>query len=62
MGYSVVKLGKLAAVPAVCSTYQITGDALQLVYVVAAALRTNLEVGVSILVAAVETAVAVVVY
>lgn len=62
MGYSVVELGKLAAVPAVCSTYQITGDALQLVYVVAAALRTKLEVGVSILVAAVETAVAVVVY
>jgi hypothetical protein len=29
MGYSVVELGKLAAVPAVCSTYQITGDALQ---------------------------------
>ncbi len=62
MGYSVVELGQLAAVPAVCSTYQITGDALQLVDVVAAALRTNLEVGVSILVATVETAVAVVVY
>lgn len=62
MGYSVVELGKLAAVPAVCSTYQITGDALQLVDVVAAALRANLEVGVSILVAAVETADAVVVY
>lgn len=41
MGYSVVELGKFAAVPAVCSTYQITGDALQLVYVVAAALRTT---------------------
>ena len=62
MGYSVVELGKFAAVPTVCSTYQITGDALQLVYVVTAALRTYLEVGVSILVAAVETAVAVVVY
>ena len=62
MGYAVVKLGKLAAVPTVGGSYQITGDALQLVDVVAAALRTYLEVGISILVAAVETAVAVVVY
>lgn len=62
MGYSVVELGKLAAVPTVGCTYQITGDALQLVDVVAAALRTNIEVDVSILVAAVETAVAVMVY
>ena len=62
MGYAVVEFGKLAAVPTVGGSYQITGDALQLVDVVAAALRTYLEVGISILVAAVETAVAVVVY
>ncbi len=62
MGYTVVELGKLATVPTVGSTYQVTGDALQLVDVVAAALRTNLQVGISILVAAVQTAVAVVVY
>ena len=62
MGYSVVELGKLAAVPTVGGSYQVTGDALQLVDVVAAALRTYLEVGISILGAAVETAVAVMVY
>ena len=62
MSYTVVKLSQLATVPAVGSTYEVTGDALQLVDVVASALRTNFQVGVSILVAAVETAVAVVVY
>ena len=35
MGYAVVELGKLAAVPTVGGSYQITGDALQLVDVVA---------------------------
>ena len=62
MCHTVVELSQLAAVPAVGGTYQVTGDALQLVDVVAAALWTNLQVGISILVAAVQTAVAVVVH
>ena len=62
MGNTVVELSQLATVPAVGGTYQVAGDALQLVDVVAAALWTNLQVGIGILVAAVETAVAVVVY
>ena len=62
MGNTVVELCQLATVPAVGGTYQVTGDALKLVDVVAAALWTNLQVGIGILVAAVETAVAVVVH
>ena len=62
MSYTVVKLSQLATVPAIGSTYEVTGDALQLVDVVASALRTNFQVGLCILVATVQTAVAVVVY
>ena len=59
---TVVELCQLATVPAVGGTYQVAGDALKLVDVVAAALRTYLQVGIGILVAAVQTAVAVVVH
>ena len=62
MCHTVVELCQLATVPAVGGTYQVAGDALKLVDVVAAALRTNLQVGIGILVAAVQAAVAVVVY
>ena len=61
MYYAVLKLGKFRAVPASCSTYEVTGDALQLVNLVALAVRTLLEVCICVLVSAVKAAVAVVV-
>ena len=62
MNDAVVQFGQLTLVPAVGSTYQITGDALQAVDMGAAAFRTFLQMIVSILITAVHAAVAVVVY
>ena len=61
MGDTVVKLGKFATVPTIGGTYKVTCDTLQLVDVVTTTLRTNGQVGIGILVAAVQAAVAVVV-
>ena len=62
MGHAVVELGQLATVPAVGRTHEIARDALQLVDVRRAALRTLLQMVVGILVATVHAAVAVVVH
>ena len=45
---TVVELCQLATVPAVGGTYQVAGDALKLVDVVAAALWTNLQLSASV--------------
>ena len=60
--YTVAEFGKLAAVPAVGGTNQITSDALQLVDVGAVALRALVQIFGCVLVSAVHAAVAVVVH
>ena len=62
MYYTVFQLGKLRAVPAACSPDKVTGDSLELVYIVTVAFRTLVHVGISTLVSAVHASVAVVVY
>jgi hypothetical protein len=42
--YAVIELGELCLVPTVCSTHEITGNALQLVKIPATALGTLLKV------------------
>ena len=59
---AVAKLGKLSAVPSSGSTYEVAGDTLQLINLVALAVRTLFEVLVSILKSAVQATVTVVVY
>ena len=58
----VVQLRQFRLVPAVGGTYEVAGDALQLVNVVAAAFRTDFQVGCGVLVTAFEATVAVVVH
>ena len=62
MYYAVMQLGKLCFVPAVGCTYKVTGDTLQFVKVLAAALGTSLKILGRVLIATVEATVAVVVY
>ena len=62
MYHAVAELGELAAVPAAGCTYEVTGDALELVDVLSAAVRTLHEALLCILISAVHAAVAVVVY
>ena len=62
MGYTVVKLGELCLIPTIGCADKVACDALQLVYAVATTLGAGLHRGVGILVAAVETAVSVVVH
>lgn len=62
VGDTVVELAELAVVPAVGGTDEVASDALELVYIGTATLRTYLKFRIGILVAAVEAAVAVVVY
>ena len=61
MDYTVLELGELAGVPAVGGTYEVAGDALEGVDVLAVAVRALMEIVVGVLEAAVEAAVAVVV-
>ena len=58
---AVAELGELSAVPSAGGADEITGDALELVDIVAAAVRTFNESFLCILEATVHTAVAVVV-
>ena len=60
--HAVLKLCKLGAVPAACCSYEVAGDTLELVNLGALAMRTFLEVCVSVFKSAVKTSVAVVVY
>ena len=60
--HPVFELCKLSAVPAACSTDKISGDSLELVNVLATAVRAFLHTHLCIFKATVHTAVAVVVY
>ena len=62
MHYAVVEFGEFAGIPAVGGAHQVAGDALQFVDVVAVAVRTFGEMVGCVFVAAVHTAVAVVVH
>ena len=62
MYHAVAQLGELSAVPTAGCTYEVAGDALELVNLGALAMRTFLEVCVSVFISAVKTSVAVVVY
>ena len=62
MHHAVLELGELAAVPAAGSTYEVAGDSLELVDVLASAVRTFLKSFLSVLETAVHAAVAVVVH
>ena len=59
---AVIELSELTGVPAVCRTYEIARDALQLVDVRRATLRTLRQMIVGILIATVHTAIAIVVH
>ena len=59
---AVAELGELTAVPAACGTYEVTGDALELVDVLSTAVRTLYKTLLCVLISAVHAAVAVVVY
>jgi hypothetical protein len=56
-----MEFGQFSVVPSFGSTYQITGDTLELVYICSATLWTYGEVVLGIFVAAVHTTVTVVV-
>lgn len=62
MNDTIVQFGQLGLVPAVGGTYEVAGDALKTVDARAAAFRAGVQVVVGVLVAAVHTAVAVVVH
>ena len=62
MHYAVVEFGELAGVPAVGGAHEVAGDALEFVDSCAVAVWTFLQVFGSVFVAAVHTAVAVVVH
>ena len=59
---TVAELGELAAVPTACGTYEVTCDALELVDVLATAVRTLCKSLLCVLISAVHAAVAVVVH
>ena len=62
MNDSVIQFREFGIVPTIGSTYQITGDALQLIDVLASALRTSFQVRSRVLIAAFEATIAVMVY
>ena len=59
---AVIQLCQFCLVPTLGSTYEVTCDALKFVYALVTALGTYRQLGLGILVAAVHTAVAVVIY
>ena len=61
VNHAILEFGELSAVPAACRTYEVAGDALELVNILASAVRTFLEILLGILISAVHAAVAVVV-
>ena len=61
MNDAVAELGELTAVPTASCTYEVTGDALELVDVLSAAVRAFCKSFVGILKAAVHTTVTIVV-
>ena len=62
VNYTVTELSELAAVPSVGCTNEVTGDALELVDLLAAAVWTLLHIVLGILISAVKAAVTVVVH
>ena len=59
---AVTELGELSAVPTACGTYEIASDALELVNVLSAAVRTLRKTLLCVLISTVHAAVAVVVH
>ena len=59
---AVIELCKFCFVPTFCCTYKVTGDALQLVDVLAAATRTFEQLFLCVFVSAIHATVAVVVH
>lgn len=59
--YSVFEFSEFGGIPAAGCTYEVAGDALELVNIVAAAVWAFFEVLVGVLEAAVHTSVAIVV-
>ena len=59
---AIFELGEFGLVPAVGGAYEVACDALQLVYVMAAAMRACVERFLGVLIAAMHAAVAVVVH
>ena len=62
VNYAVAEFCELSAVPTVCGTDEVTGDALELIDVFSSAVRAFLKALFSILEPAVHAAVAVVVH
>ena len=62
VNYAVFEFCKLSAVPTACSSYEVAGDALELVDVLSTAVRALHKTLLCVLISAVHTAVAVVVY
>ena len=62
MNYAVAELCELTAVPTASSTYEVACDTLELVDVLAAAVRALLEACLCVLETAVHAAIAVVVH
>lgn len=62
MYHTVAQFGELAAVPTAGGADKVACDALQLVYVLSAAMRTFLQIRFGIFIAAVHASVAVVVH
>ena len=58
---TVIKFCQFCLIPALGSTYEVTCDALKFVDTIVTALGAYLQLGLSILIAAVHTAIAVVV-
>src|SRR5574344_2420797 len=62
VNHTVVEFCKFSLVPAIGCAYEVASDALQLVDMLAATLRTNLQIGICIFISAVHATVSVVVY
>ena len=62
MNNPIIQFRQLRIVPAVGGAYQVAGDALELIQVLAAAFGAFFQMGVGIFVAAIQATVAVMVY
>jgi len=61
MNNSILKLRKLSCIPTAGSTYEVTCDTLELVDLVATAMRAELKVCICVLISTVEAAVTIMV-
>ena len=62
MNDTIIKFRQLCMIPTVCRSHQITRNPLKPVYLFATAMRTGIESGRSIFIAALHTAVTIMVY